>query len=72
MKLGLQACSLEEGFKDADCAIIVNNHKSYNEIDISQLLHSTNKPSVFIDGWRLFDPKIIEHLNGITYGGDQD
>jgi nucleotide sugar dehydrogenase len=54
-KLGVITTSVEKGFEKADCVVIMNNHKSYSSIPISQLLKKTSKPCVFVDCWSMFE-----------------
>ena len=58
---------LETGFKDADCILIMNNHVSYSNFDIYNLLSKTNKPSLFFDGWGIFGKKMIQKIDHISY-----
>jgi UDP-N-acetyl-D-mannosaminuronate dehydrogenase len=67
--LNVKAVSLEEGFKDADCVIIMNNHMAYRGLDILKLLKKSSRPCIFIDSWRLFDRKIFEKNQSIIYSG---
>lgn len=62
-------CNLKEGFKGAGCVIVANNHKSYRDIDIFNLLKSMKKPGLFFDSWHLFESKDISRIKGITYLG---
>ena len=61
--------NLEDGFKDADCVIIMNNHKNYRKLDILSLLKKSSTPCIFIDCWRLFDKKIFKKNESIIYTG---
>jgi len=54
-KLGVITTSVEEGFEKADCVVIMNNHKSYSSLPISQLVKKTSKPCVFVDCWSMFE-----------------
>jgi UDP-N-acetyl-D-mannosaminuronate dehydrogenase len=65
---GVEFCSIEEGFRGADCVVIMNDHRSYLRWDIYELLVSMNRPALFLDGWRLFQPSDICKVEGITYG----
>ena len=65
---GIHACSLEDGFKDADIAAILNNHLSFPRIDVFSLLDLTKKPALFYDGWHVFHADEIARIPGITYG----
>ena len=60
---------IEEGFKNANCVVIMNNHKNYKKLDVVALLKTSNKPCLFIDCWRLFDKKIFYNSNDVIYSG---
>jgi UDP-N-acetyl-D-mannosaminuronic acid dehydrogenase len=68
-KLGVIPCSLEEGFQDADAVYVMNNHRSYSEMNIFELLDTTNQPALFFDSWQIFVPSDIRNIPGIIYGG---
>ncbi len=68
-KLEIKGVSLQEGFQDADCVLIMNNHRSYGDIDILGLLQRMKKPALLFDGWHLFPLKEIERIDGISYEG---
>ena len=68
-KNNLKSLSLEKGFTKADAVIILNNNKSFQDLDITNLINKMNKPSLFIDTWRIFDPHEIKQIKGILYGG---
>ncbi len=67
--LGITAVSIEEGFKDADAVVFLNNHQSYLDIDVFQMAKLMNTPAIFIDTWHLFEPFDIKRIEGIIYGG---
>jgi len=54
-KLGVVVSDLESGFSNADCIIIVNNHQSYQSINVEKLLQTSHKDCIFVDCWALFD-----------------
>jgi len=60
---------IENGFRNADCVIIMNNHKNYKKLDVLSLLKTSNKPCLFIDSWRLFDKKIFHNSKDVIYSG---
>ena len=68
-RLDVAGCSIREGFKGADCVLIMNNHRSYIDMDILGLLELMNRPALFLDAWSLFPHKEIESVKGIFYGG---
>lgn len=68
-KLGIEVVNnYEQGFDGTDCAIFLNNHNSYSNIDIVSLSKRMNQPAIIFDSWRLLDNKIRE-VNGIDYMG---
>jgi UDP-N-acetyl-D-mannosaminuronic acid dehydrogenase len=67
--LNVTPTNLEEGFQDADCVIIMNNHKNYRNLDILTLLERSSKPCIFVDCWRLYDKKIFEKNKSVIYSG---
>lgn len=67
--MGVKPVSLEEGFKDADVVIIMNNHRSYKKMDIFELLDTSRDNCIFVDGWYIFDPKDIRAINSVRYIG---
>ena len=61
--------TIENGFNDADCVIIMNNNKFYKNLDILPLLKKSSTPCLFVDCWRLFNKQIFENDNSIIYSG---
>ena len=55
-KMKLKTTNVDNGFKNADLVILMNNHKSFSDLNIFNLLNKMNKPSIFIDTWHIFDP----------------
>jgi nucleotide sugar dehydrogenase len=60
---------IEDGFKNANCVIIMTNHKNYKKLDVLSLLKNSSKPCLFIDCWRLFDKKIFYNSKDVIYSG---
>ena len=65
--LKIRTCSIDQGFKDADAVLIMNNHQNYANLNIYKLLKKINKPSLFLDSWQIFEPLEIESINGVSY-----
>ena len=61
--------TIEDGFNNADCVIITNNHKFYRKLDIMSLLKKSSNPCLFVDCWRLFNKKIFQDNKSIIYSG---
>ena len=67
--LNVVPATIEDGFKNADCVIITNNHKFYEKLDITSLLKKSSNPCLFVDCWRLFDKKVFQDNKSIIYSG---
>lgn len=67
--LGVLPCDIDTGFEDADVVVIMNNHKSFSDMDIYAHLEKMHKPGLFFDGWHTFPKEIISNVEGIFYGG---
>ncbi len=65
----LKSVDLKKGFYKTDAVIILNNNKNFQDIDLRNLMNKMNKPSIFIDAWRIFDPHEIKQIKGVLYGG---
>jgi len=68
-QLGVKACTITDGFEGADCAILLNNHRSYAQIDIYTCLAGMNRPALYVDCWNIFSPEDVKQIDGITYLG---
>lgn len=67
--LGVKFVSVEDGFRDASAVLVMNNHRSYPDLDLFSLVSSMKKPGLFFDGWHLFRRREIEQIDGIRYEG---
>ena len=67
-KAGLRPVSLSSGFKKSNCVLVLNNHPSFRNLDIYDLLMKMNKPGYFFDGWSIFPAEAIEGVKGVKYG----
>jgi UDP-N-acetyl-D-mannosaminuronic acid dehydrogenase len=61
--------NIEDGFKEADAVLVMNNHRSFSNLDISRLVTYLRRPAIFFDGWDLFDRNHIEQIDGVRYMG---
>jgi UDP-N-acetyl-D-mannosaminuronic acid dehydrogenase len=66
-RLGICVSTLEDGFRDAGVALIMNNHASYSGLNIHALLASMDAPAVFYDSWNLFPAQDLQNLPGILF-----
>ena len=66
--LGARACTLEEGFEEADAVIIMNNHPGYLTAGIPALARRLRAPALLFDTWSLFTPEQFRDVSGLHYG----
>jgi len=45
----------------------MNNHNSYADIKIFELMDTMNQPALFFDGWQNFVPMDIRSIPGMMY-----
>jgi nucleotide sugar dehydrogenase len=64
--LGVRPCSIEEGFRDADCAIVMTNHRDFAALDVYACLERMNRPAVCCDWWEMLSPERLRTVDGIT------
>ena len=64
-RLGAIPTKIEEGFQNADCVVMMNNHKSFMDLDIKRFVKESSKPCVFVDCWSMF--KKLANEEGIIY-----
>jgi len=65
--LGAHACTLEEGFENADGVIIMNNHPGYRSADIPALARRLRAPAFVFDSWGLFNLQDFRDVPGLRY-----
>jgi nucleotide sugar dehydrogenase len=68
-RTGVKWNSIEDGFKDAAAVLVMNNHRSYADLDLFSLLSSMRTPGLFVDSWHMFIRREVEQIEGITYEG---
>jgi len=64
---GVRYAYFKEGFEDADCIIIMNNHPDFASLDVVRYLQITKKPVLFFDTWRLHDPQKVFKVKEVKY-----
>lgn len=67
--LGITAGTVRECFTDTDAVVILNNHRSYRDLNVFALLKLMRRPAVFVDTWHVFNPIDIKRVEGILYAG---
>lgn len=68
-KLGVQPVKIEEGFRDTDVVVFMNNHPFYENLNLENLLMMMKKGGLFFDGWHIYEPQSVKELNHIIYEG---
>ena len=58
---------IEDGFDDADVVLVMNNHHMNKHFNVSIELEKMSKPSLFFDGWNMFNQTEIENIDGVYY-----
>ena len=65
--LGAHACTLDEGFEQADGVIIMNNHPGYRAANIPALARRLRAPAFLFDSWGLFAVQEFREVPGLRY-----
>lgn len=68
-RLGVKPCDLEDGFRSADCLVLMNNHKGYETLKFDSCFKLMNNSAFVFDGWHLFDPVGLKRYPHIKYEG---
>jgi len=63
----IKFCDIETGFGQADAVIIMNNHPSFKNLDISKYFNNLSKPVLFFDTWHLYSAEEISKIKNVTY-----
>ena len=56
---GLIPAEIPEGFNKIDVVLFLNNHKSFEKINVFNMVRSMNNSPIIYDGWNLFRPDDI-------------
>jgi nucleotide sugar dehydrogenase len=59
--------SPEEGFADADCVMIMTNHRSFERLNVHDLANGMNDPSLLFDPWAVLYSEEVTSLSKVTY-----
>jgi len=65
-QLGVAKVSLEKGFKDSSCLVVMTNHPSFLELNLERLTKLMAKPAGIVDGWHIFNQRRVKQL-GLHY-----
>lgn len=64
---GYNSVNLPDGFKDMDVVLFLNNHKSFEKIDVFSMVRSMNQHPIIYDGWNAFRSDDIISVRPGTY-----
>jgi nucleotide sugar dehydrogenase len=64
---GYKSVNLPDGFKDMDVVLFLNNHKSFEKIDVFSMVRSMNQHPIIYDGWNAFRSDEIISVRPSTY-----
>ncbi|NQV77220.1 MAG: nucleotide sugar dehydrogenase [Lutibacter sp.] len=68
-EIGATPVSFEEGIREANAVVFLNNHPFYSSMDISKVLEGKNKTFIVYDCWRIFEKDIVLENNSVVYAG---
>jgi nucleotide sugar dehydrogenase len=69
IEYGIVPVELEDAFKDTDAILFLNNHKSFERINVFKMIREMNTKPVIYDGWNLFRKEDILSSKECTYMG---
>jgi UDP-N-acetyl-D-mannosaminuronic acid dehydrogenase len=67
--LGIVWKDIEDGFRESDAVFLMNNHRSFSNLDISRLVTYLRRPAIIFDGWNFLDRNHLEQIDGVRYMG---
>jgi len=66
---GLTPVALPAGAAGVDAILLLNNHRSYQKVDIYSLVRSLAPPPIVYDGWHLWSPEdVLRAAPGVYLG----
>ncbi|MDD4900563.1 MAG: nucleotide sugar dehydrogenase [Patescibacteria group bacterium] len=68
-RAGFKYSSVRDGFRSADCVLILNNHNSYLDFNIYQLANTMKKPGLLFDAWHIFGKIVSKPIDRVYYRG---
>jgi UDP-N-acetyl-D-mannosaminuronate dehydrogenase len=61
--------SIPDGFINMDAVLFLNNHKSFEKLNIYDMVMRMNKNPIIFDGWNLFRHEDVISVKPSTYLG---
>lgn len=68
-QVGLEPVSLPEGFIGMDAVLFLNNHKSFQRIDVFEMVRAMNDLPIVYDGWTMFREEDVLQAKPAIYMG---
>lgn len=59
----------EEGFRNADCVLVLNNYPGFRDLPIFELASSMKSPGMLFDPWGCYGTEQIQSLTQLSYTG---
>lgn len=68
-EFGILPIDFEQGLKNSDVIMFLNNHKSFEKINVFEMTRALNENPIIYDGWNLFRKEEILSTKPSTYIG---
>lgn len=68
-KYGLKSYDIQKGFKNIDIVLFLNNHKSFEKINVFDMVSFMNENPIIFDGWDTFFHEDIISIRPSVYLG---
>jgi UDP-N-acetyl-D-mannosaminuronic acid dehydrogenase len=69
LELGLEPVSIPEAFKEKDVVLFLNNHKSFEKLNVFEMVRAMNETPIVYDGWAIFRDEEITQTRPCVYLG---
>jgi UDP-N-acetyl-D-mannosaminuronic acid dehydrogenase len=66
-EVGINYFNIYEGFHDIDVVMFLNNHKSFDKLDVFEMTRELNENPIIFDGWHTFRSEDFTNTRPCTY-----
>ena len=66
---GIESVSIPDGFNNADAILFLNNHRSFEKVNLQDMVERMNVHPIVYDSWNLFRPEDILSVKPSVYMG---
>ncbi|MGB0431813.1 MAG: nucleotide sugar dehydrogenase [Bacteroidia bacterium] len=66
-EFNIKAVGIPHGFVGKDAVLFLNNHKSFEKIDVFKMVRSMNESPIILDGWNIFHDEDILNAKPSIY-----